>query len=228
MLGYAYRAATAGSPCWPNFDDAIQERVLLDVFRADVTGVAVPGVNSLTGFPSGLTDGTPPQDAPSAFPLAEGASLVCVFSDPRFPFKTVLIHDGAQTIATEIVSLQLTGFNAAAPVVARTTYVVGDGQLRFPSDIASFNSVPVAGPGTGVKTADAFDGGDGTAVYPLDGLWDTLTLDVSSLVNPGDTTALASVTAGAGGDCLTYVAQVFSVTQRRVRGYRVAGWERIW
>lgn len=218
--------ATTGSPGWPDIAQAEAGTTLADVFRADVTGMAVPGANSLSNFPSGLTDGTAPQDAPSAFPLLNGASLVVVFSNPAFPLKTVVVNDGGQTLFGTSASTLLTGFVATGPVAARTTYVVSDGQARFLSDTASFNGTPVAGPGAALKPNDAFDGADGAAFFPLDGLWDTLTVDVSHLVSPGDTSAVAAITAGAGGgsDVLTYVAQVLSVTTAEfvgVRGYHI-------
>lgn len=218
--------ATTGSPGWPDIAQAEAGITLADVFGADVTGIAVPGANNLSDFPSGLTDGTAPQDAPAAFPLLNGASLAVVFTNPAFPLKTVVVNTGGQTLLGASASTLLTGFVAVGPVVARTTYVVSDGQARFLSDSASFNSTRVAGPGTPLKPDDAFDGADGAAFFPLDGLWDTLTVDVSHLVQPGDTSAVAAITAGAGGgsDVLTYVAQLFSVTTAElvgVRGYHI-------
>ncbi|MEW6545546.1 MAG: hypothetical protein AB1446_01330 [Bacillota bacterium] len=220
--------ATTGSPGWPDLAEAEAGTTLADVFRADVSEIAVAGSNFLTEFPSGLTDGTPPQDAPRAFPLLNGASLVVIFSNPGFPLKTVIVNDGGQTVFGNTVSTTLQNFVATSPVQAKTTYIVSDGQARFLSDSALFEATAVAGPGTGLKTADAFDGQDGLVFFPLDGLWDTLTVDVSGFINPGDTSAVAAITAGAGGgsDWLTYVAQVFSVTAAeilRVRGYRIPG-----
>ncbi len=203
---------TTGDPCWPFFLSGN----LTDVYRADVTALAVDGANGLTVFPSGLTDHTPPQDAPSAFPLLEGASLVVIFENPGFDLNTVVIRDGAQSFANQSLSTAFGSFNpGAAPAgqVAQTTYIVGDGQARFAGDRAAFNGASVAGPGTGLKPADAFDGADGIAsVFPLDGLWDTLTVDVSSFFPPGTLTpASAAVDASGSSDCLTWCVQALSV-----------------
>ena len=70
-----------------------------------------------------------------------------------------------------------------------------DSPLRIYLHFA-FNGTEVAGP-------DAFFGADGA-------FWDTLTIDVSPLVAPGDTSATAEITSGT--DCLGWIAQVFSVT----------------
>jgi hypothetical protein len=205
---------TSGTPCWPfpSFAGAF-----IDVYRADVTGIAVNGLNTLTGFPSGLTNNAPPQSAPAAFPLLEGASLVVIFHNPLFDFNTVVIRDGAHTFANQFVTTAFGSFTPAsatsADQIAQTTYIVADGQSRFPSDRARFNSVFVAGPGTGLKPADAFDGADGIGpVFPLDGLWDTLTVDVSAFFTSGTSTPVSTdVDASASIDCLTWAAQVLSV-----------------
>lgn len=204
---------TSGDPCWPFLDAGN----FIDVYRANVSAFANNGVNTLSDFPSGLTDNTPPQSAPRAFPLLEGASLVVIFENSLFNVNTVIIRDGAQTLNRESV---LTSFGNFTPVsgigadeIAKTTYIVADGQARFPANQAKFDGTVVAGPTSGLKTLDAFDGADGIAnVFGLDGLWDTLTVDVSSEFAPGvATSADAGVVAGTDGDCLTWVAQVLSV-----------------
>ncbi len=200
--------ATAGTPCWPFQSSG----ALVDVFRADVTGIATDGSNDLTNFPSGLTNGAPPQSAPEAFPLLEGASLVLVFANPSLSLKTVVINDGGVTFANDTVSTTLSGFRASNSPQAKTFYIVADGQAVLPDDQALFNGMAVAGPTTSLRPLDAFNGQDGidAGIEPGNGLWDTLEVDVSSLVNEGDTSATASVTAQI--DCLTYIAQVLCVT----------------
>jgi len=88
------------------------------------------------------------------------------------------------------------------PLIAKTSYIVADGQPEFFNDSANFNGVQVQPP-------DAFPGAEGP-------LWDTLTKDVSAQVTFGDTTAQAQVISAPNpsgfSDCLTWVAQVFSVT----------------
>lgn len=93
------------------------------------------------------------------------------------------------------MTTEIEGFTAPeGPLKAKTTYIAADGQ---PQDIDSalFN-------GTVVQPDNAFTGADGE-------LWDTLTKDISNLVNPGDTMATAGIDTTS--DCLTWVAQVFSV-----------------
>lgn len=196
--------ATPAGPCWDPPE--------INVYRADVTPFVNNGVNSLTNFPSGVTNSTPPQDNQTP-PLLDGASLIVVFRNPALQFRTIIINDGGETLIDPTTIT--TTFNniqpIASPVEAETVYVVADGQLRFPNDMALFNGQPVAGPGTPIKTIDAFDGADGRSIpgYNLDGLWDTLTIDVSSRINVSDTTATASISNDT--DCLTYVAQVLSI-----------------
>lgn len=155
------------------------------VYRADVTGIAQPGVNTLAGFPSSWP----------RYPFTSGASLVVVYSNPSFPFRTVVINDGAVLFDRQTVDTTIENFYASgAPVNAKTTYIVGLGD-DFP-DNALFNAQLVAGP-------NAFHGADGD-------YWDNLTIDVSNLVNPGDTSVIASIEDMS--DILNYIAQVFSVT----------------
>lgn len=200
---------TPTAPCW----DFLEE---IDVFRAEIDPLLVNiGSNNLTDFPSGVVDGTPPVDNQTP-PLIDGASLVVIFRNPSFSFKTIIINDGGDTIFTFPGSVSTTFNNIqpiATPVTAETTYIVADGQLRFPLDRAIFNTQTIAGPGSvpPLKPEDAFDGSDGSSIagYQNDGLWDTLTVDVSNLINPGDLTATAEIINDT--DCLTYVAQVLCI-----------------
>lgn len=191
--------ASPPSPCWAP--------PTIEIYRADVTAFAALGVNTLTGFPSGSTSGEDPQIVQTP-PLLDGASLVLIFSNPNSTQKTIVINDGGGFFSTTI-----TDFSAPPTVAAKTTYIVADGQKLGTSDRAIFNNIVVAGPGavTGIRPNDAFDGSDGSAApnHEQNGLWDTLTIDVSPFVNPGDVSAAASVVEG--GDCLTYIAQVFGI-----------------
>lgn len=172
----------AGDPCW--IDNG-----LIHVLYADVTNIVNTGVNTLTNFPTGPDFET--------LPLLEGASLIIIYQNPNSIQNTILVYDGAVSFSSEVV-ITMEGFTAPMePLRAKTTYIVADGQ---PQDIdtALFN-------GTVVQPDNAFPGADGP-------LWDTLTKDVSNLVNPGDTMVTADITTGPGlGDCLTWLVQVFSV-----------------
>lgn len=193
------------SPCW--------HPPIIEIYRADVTEHANLGVNTLTDFPSGSTGGENPQVVLKE-PLLDGASLVLIFSNPSSIQKTIVINDGGETLSgTGLSSTTITDFTAPAAPVAKTTYIVADGQKHGTADGANFNNIIVAGPGavTGIRPSDAFDGSDGSSApdHDEDGLWDTLTIDVSPFVNPGDINATAAITANI--DCLVYVAQVFGI-----------------
>lgn len=196
--------ATPVSPCWPPPQ--------INVYRADVTAFVNNGVNSLTDFPSGVTDSTPPLENTTP-PLIDGASLVVIFRNPALPTRTIIINDGGET-STGFQTLTTTFNNIqpiTEPVEVKTIYIVADGQFNAPNDSALFNDQPVAGPGTPIKPEDAFDGADGRSIpgFDLLGLWDTLTIDVSSLINSGDTSASASIVSQS--DCLVYISQVLCI-----------------
>jgi hypothetical protein len=198
------------SPCWGNG--------YIHGFRADVTGIATAGANVLANFPSGVTDGSDPS-ALSAAPLAEGATLVVFFVHPDWDYNFIGLHNGVMTFSGTQATYSAGTFTAVAGMpwdeIAKTTYIVSDGQGNGPLDGTKFNGAPTSGPGTSIKAADAFDGADGHAnVDPIVGLWDTHTLDISSFFTPG--TALASnFEIDAGIDCLTWIAQALSVKYAR-------------
>ncbi|MCZ7556549.1 MAG: T9SS type A sorting domain-containing protein [Bacteroidia bacterium] len=203
---------SSGSPCWGG--DAI------NFYGADVTGVAVSGMNSLSNFPSGLTNNAPPQGN-VVYPLMEGATLVLVFNHPMWDYNTISIHTGSVTFALQSYGLfagAFTGWTAGNPAdqLAQNTFVVADGQAIFAGDGTGFNATATSGPTTGIKTADAFDGADGIVpVSASDGLWDTHTLDVSSFFPNGvATNANPEVLAGSGADCLTWGVHIISVKTR--------------
>ena len=91
------------------------------------------------------------------------------------------------------------GFNAAAPVSAKTTFLVGDGQ--------------------GFGNPAFFTGSLGTATFAnpfvaSEGLyWDTLTFDVSPEVGAGSNAGDSQITLSS--DCLLWPAQAFSVSSAK-------------
>jgi hypothetical protein len=212
---------TAGVPCWIG-DVTV-------AFRADVTNIAVDGVNTLTDFPSGRTDNSHPGSDPLILPLLEGATLVVVFTNPNYDLNTVVVRDGAVTFSgPPFIFNDLGNYTAVvgsnpADQIAATTYIMADGQANGQNDQAAFNFVITAGPGSAppLKTADAFDGADGHAnVDPVIGLWDTLNVDVSSFFPPA---AAQSAIAGVSSqiDCLTWCAQVLSVKTTQVVAFDI-------
>ncbi|MGG5737434.1 hypothetical protein [Bacillus cereus group sp. IBL03679] len=185
----------------------------MDVFRADVTEIVTDGLNILTGFPSGDTDSSSPF-VKATFPLLEGASLILIFTNPNLLLKTVIIHDGGVTFYNHTVSTTFSGFQITEFPEAKTFYIVADSQATSPGNQAICNSVVVAGPTATLRSTDAFHEQDGIeGMDAVRGFWDTLEVDVSPFVRPGDKSATTSVVASpAGGGGLTYIAQVFSVT----------------
>ncbi len=186
--------ASGDSPCWPvssNFS-----------YEADVTSlVSGNGAYSLSGFSSGDTNGQDPWLVGSDPPLLEGASLVVTYQLASMPETIVQIGEGAtETDSGNSATATMDGFSATSPVSAQTTYIVADGQEA--GNEAEFNDNLL---GFG------FQGSDPLAVgsYSQGDLWDTITTDVSSLMNPGDGSASMSVTGE--DDCLVYVGQVLAV-----------------
>jgi hypothetical protein len=197
--------ANPGNPCW-----LAEEEGYAWVYRADVTSLIKPGINgaySLTGFPSGVTDGSDPWLFYTT-PLLEGASLVIVYGNSMLPERTVQIYDGGVTFTYETVETNIGSFMAAGSnPKAKTTYIVGDGQFNALPNNASWNGATII--------SDAFGGKDvidSTGAYNLTfgRLWDTVTTDVAVL--PSDTSAVADIIAQS--DCITWVAQVFQVDYR--------------
>jgi len=153
-------------------------------YRADVTAL-VPGNGAyvLTGVASGGNV------------LAQGASLVVIFSNAAQPTRTVFLYDGLTVLTFGNSSTVISGFTAVAPVSAKTTFVVGDGQ--------GTGAPPTFTGSLGTLTLGIFSGADGM-------IWDTTTVNVTAQVGAGSSSVTATVNTGA--DCLMWVAQVFSVT----------------
>ncbi len=155
-------------------------------YRADVTPlVAGNGTYTVTGVASG------------GLILAEGAALVVIYNSGGTSFRTVMLADGNIVLPAVFQGQAIFGgFNAASPVSAKTTFMVGDGQ--------------------GFGNPAFFTGSNGTATFPnpfvaSEGLyWDTLTFDVSAEVGPGINPADSQISLSS--DCLLWPAQAFSVS----------------
>jgi hypothetical protein len=186
---------TTASPCW----DAGGARQIYN-FVADVTAFAnLVGANSLTGFASG---------GPPVFggvePLAEGASLIVVYSNPASSGHQVDIYQGARTfdgpsLTPPAETLTLSGYTAVAGT-SHTTWVVADGQpLAPPNDNKTFVD-------NTLTAASVLSGIDGD-------FWDTRTQDVTAFVPPADTSIQIGTESGVDfgtHDCISWVAQVLS------------------
>lgn len=188
--------ASGASPCWSpgsNFS-----------YEADVTSlVNGNGSYALAGFASGESDGADPWNSGSTPPMLEGATLVVVYKMASMPTATIQIAAGASETASGNEALAtMTGFTTPAEPSATTTYIVADGQEA--GNTAEFNGTAL--PGVGFPGADP----QAVAGYSQGDLWDTVTTDVSDLVNPGDTSATLGLTGN--DDCLVWVGQVFEMS----------------
>jgi hypothetical protein len=216
---------TGVDPCWDGFqfDPETEESVLVDsaaswTFRADVTAyVASPGNGSysLSGFPSGDTDGHDPFASNSNLPLGEGASLVIVYFSPSEPQRDIVVYDGNAPTpdgsGNNPITLDLSGFQVSpigAPS-ARFVFIGADGQTGAGED-NHFNGTILTALGS-----DPWDGSDDCCEYSASDLWDTDIYDVSAFVDPGDTTATAAVEHQ--GDCLVWTTAILAVNSTDVQ-----------
>jgi hypothetical protein len=205
------------APCWLSSTSSAYS------YRADVTRrIGGNGDYSLTGFATGRNDGGDPWNVPVTPPLIDGASLVVIFQKAAYPPTSIIIWDGAASVPFEAASkwIQIGGFPAAAnPAVAYTTFIGADGQ-NSAEPASTVNGNPVARAdwdGTDWQTAPA---------YSLGNLWDTDTASVGWAIPAGATSARVEVFGSP--DCLTWVAQIFSISDGRLDSDGDAllnGWE---
>jgi hypothetical protein len=179
------------SPCWsPEY---------IYSFAADVSGAVVHGVNNLTNFPSGVTDGSDPWAAPQVDPMLEGASLVAIYDSGSSTVQQVTVYSGALTEEGSSITESL-NYSVTDTSAATTTYIFADGQL--PGNEALWGGT--------VIDANAFPGSDPkeTATpWSYGNLWDTKTYAVS--VGVGLNSSVAGISST--GDCLSWIGQVVSV-----------------
>lgn len=203
---------TTTSPCWGNGSSRS--------YRANVTSLVnttSPRVYELTGFASGRTDGADPWSSATA-PLLEGASLVIVYNQSRYPSTTILLYNGAVRTSSSVgyAETTMTSFPAYSSYLAYTTFIVADGQIAsINDDSGSFN-------GTVFSAAD-LDGTDPKwtgGSYSKGNLWDTESASTSNTAKRGlsvgkyipASATSAKVRVTGNTDCLVHVAQVLSVS----------------
>ena len=178
------------NPCWDS---------LIHTLVADVTPWVVPGVNTLSDFPSGLTTGVDPFTW-RPLPLLEGASLV-VITDTGGPIREIGLHLGADTLRDSPPPTSWFMHGAATAIGAKTTFIVADGQLG--GNYAEWNSV--------VIDSEAFPGMDprvSPQPWTYGNLWDTRTYPVAVAVG---SIADSAVIGSTQSDCLTWIGQVVRV-----------------
>ena len=177
--------------------------------------VQVTAASAGGGFGTGPADILdPPLTQHAAFTLSGGTGGAI----------EVVVYEGNELAIFSSVSTTLTGFTVpASPFRAKTTFVVADGQCgaRSPNGCAGVQTAGgadtlsfSAGGGGLTDGPDAFKGSDGCPWGADTCLWDTRTFDVTSTMAPGDTSAVATMTAGSnadGADCISHQVQVLAV-----------------
>lgn len=192
---YGTLIGSSTQPCWNGGK--------IFVYRADVTSKVPAGVAGnkpyhLTDFASGNVWGDIP--GIGGLPLMEGASLVVVFNHLKYPMTNIQIKNGAETLIGTSSTTTFSGFFASSLPIAKTTYIVADGQTYTES--VKFNGLEM--PANFLDGIDRQNGND----FPGGNLQDTNTYNVK--VTPGSTSASAQIISYT--DCLTWEAQVFSIS----------------
>ncbi len=132
------------------------------------------------------------------YPLMQGASLVVVYRNVRYPLTTIQIKDGIRNVINN--STVFSGFQAYNLPLAKTTFIVSGGQNGTESVI--FNGIEM--PSYFLDGKDRQDGFNFTS----GNLQDTNT----AYVNVTPLATLARATIVNGEDCLAWIAQVFSIS----------------
>lgn len=163
------------------------------VFRADVT-------YWISGDGSYVVSGALDSGSASVSPVAEGASLVVIYSNPAIGNRDLALVDGAALLNSSgaSVTIPIGGFNATTPVTGATAaFIVADGESAL-SDSTLVNSFIIG--------SNALNGSDAPGGIEY---WDTDTYDVTSLITGGST----SITAGLiqGTDCVVWAATPFAI-----------------
>jgi len=188
-----WAAYATPSPCWaPTY---------IYAFVADVTADVVNGVNVLTGFPSGVTNGGDPWAEPQVDPMDEGVSLIAIYQTGSSLLHQVTVYVGAETTEGDQLNENL-NYTTTNSTAATTTYVIADGQL--PGNAAIWNG--------SIIDPNAFHGSDpheSTTAWSYGNLSDTKTYSVT--VPNGSSNITAAISPEGSGDCFTWVGQVLSV-----------------
>lgn len=197
------------SPCWAS--------PYVYSFRADVTNLILPGINGqykLTDFASGRTDGANPWAVDPTPPGLEGASLIIIYNDINLCAvkHSVMVYDGPPvTFVFSTVNTTITGFSVGRTCDVKTTFIISDGQIAIVG--AGTKTAWLQSPSV-INLGTAFDGQDvvdstGSRNTVTGWLHDTTTFNIWQGLPVGTGTATLAVSTGS--DCLTWLAQVFSV-----------------
>ena len=167
-------------------------------YRANVTSLVTRNNQyHLQDFASGYRWGDIEPEGEN-YPLMQGASLVVVYTNARYPLTTIQIKDGIRNIINN--STVFSGFPRYNLPMAKTTYIVSGGQNGTES--VKFNGIEM--PSYFLDGKDRQDGIN----FTYGNLQDTNTAYVK--VTPLSTSANATIVKGK--DCLAWMAQVFSIS----------------
>jgi hypothetical protein len=223
--GTMVRGTLIGSsapPCWPGS--------FFVAYRASVIALIPPQINGdyeVNCLPSSLTDGRDPwacAPVPAARPLAEGTSLVVVYSEPGAPpGSQVFINEGAAlvnfigTIAVNnplpvplnnYATLKHTRIGADGQVGSSTFSILPvTNEATFLGPNAGGAFTQIKGPGSPFNGDSDFNGYDGD---PANKLWDTHTDSFGGqLIQPGLANYFVIYTGN--GDCFVAIVHVLGV-----------------
>jgi hypothetical protein len=213
---------SSAPPCWPG--------TRFVAYRASVIALITPQINGdyeVNCLPSSLTDGRDPwacAPVPAARPLAEGASLVVVYSDPSAPpTAQVFINEGASLVnfigsiavanplpvaINPYTQLKHTRIGADGQVGSSTFSILPvTNEATFLGPNAGGAFTQIKGPGSPFNGDADFNGYDGE---PLNKLWDTHTDSFGAqLIRPGLANYFVIYTGN--GDCFVAVVHVLGV-----------------
>ena len=198
-------------------------------YRADVKAYlnsSGGGSYALTGFASGKTDGSDPWlDFPYTMPLSDGVSLVDIFSNASYPNTTVWLYNGAATLSDYYNSnlylhLLIPGVNAVAPTgFAYTTFIGADGHPTPDPDTHFLDFLLPS-----VEWNGADPNGNGIN-YSHGNYWDTMTVDLHSMLLPPENDFWFSAKKGASFAWVGQVLAYSSGDQDSDRDGLKDGWE---
>lgn len=211
---------TTLEPCW-NLAGTFA------AYRASVRSLMLPGINgtyTVAGIPSNLTDGRDPWLLPNVtLPMAEGASLVVLYSNAIIPWSSwVEMHNVVQMT---FGNLQVQHFltrpitNSGTNVLKHTRLGADGSAGNGLSHTASASNettsigpiggpfVQIKGPGSTVNTNSDWTGYD---AGPLNQLWDTNTGFLPANSIPVNATNYEVRYSILGGDCVVPVVHVLT------------------
>ena len=212
----ALRTGTTAQPCW-------NPAGTFAAYRANVLPLLLAGINGtypVSGLPSNLTDGREPVSfLNNTLPLAEGASLVVLYSHRSVPNGSfVEIHDVVQMTSSSLTVQHFLNQPITNNTALKHTRLGADGQaglgvahFAFATNESTFlgpivgSLIRIRGIGSALDTDSDWNGNDAN---PLNQLWDTNTLQVAGAIPVG--TANYRVRYTLLGDCVVPVAHVLT------------------